>query len=155
MMAGILGYNSQLPTAYGSTYNGVLPNFDNGVSLNIPQSNLQGILSSYNTQTPTGIPSLTAAANLGNQDSNFLGLSQNGWGNLGQGIMGAFNIYSGLQANKLAKQQLAFAKQQYSTNLANSIKSYNTQLADKINSRYAVEGKSSADAAAYLEANKL
>lgn len=88
-------------------------------------------------------------------DSNFLGLSQDGWGNLGQGILGAFNIYSGLQANKLAKQQLAFAKQQYSTNLANSIKSYNTQLADKINSRYAVEGKSSADAAAYLEANKL
>ncbi len=89
------------------------------------------------------------------QNTNFGGLTGSQWGMAGQGIMGMANLYNGLQANKLAKNQLAFAKESYATNLANSLKSYNTTLTDKINSRYGVEGKSTDQAAAYLAANKL
>lgn len=65
------------------------------------------------------------------------------------------NLWGGLQANKLAKEQFRFTKDITNTNLNNQIKSYNTSLEDRIRSRAAVEGQSAQQAEAYLAKNRL
>lgn len=75
---------------------------------------------------------------------------------LGLGALGSLaGIYSGFQANKLAKDQLSFTKQITNTNLNNQIKSYNTALEDRARSRAVAENRDSASADAYIEKNKL
>jgi len=81
-----------------------------------------------------------------NLDTLKLGLS---------GIATIGNIYAALQANKLAKKQFNFSKKAYNANMANSIQSYNTTLADRLNSRAKVEGSSDDQAAAEIAANSL
>ena len=85
------------------------------------------------------------------------GLGMNvGTGQLALGGLGALNsIYNGFQSGKLAKDQFKFTKDVTNTNLNNSIKSYNTQLSDRINSRAAVQGESSSWAQDYLDKNRL
>lgn len=75
---------------------------------------------------------------------------------LGLGALGSLaNIYSGFQANKLAKDQLNFAKSVTNTNLNNQIKSYNTALEDRARSRATAENRDQSSADAYIAANKL
>lgn len=64
---------------------------------------------------------------------------------MGVGVLGSVaNIWSGLQQNKLAKQSFNYQKGLADTNLANSIRSFNLQLDDKLRSRQVVEGSSDA-----------
>ena len=80
------------------------------------------------------------------------------WGNFSNimdGLGSIGQLYMGLKSLGIAKEQLAFSKEAYQTNLANSTKSYNTALEDRIRSRYVTEGKSSAEADAYLAKNNL
>lgn len=72
-----------------------------------------------------------------------------------QGIGSVGQIYTALKGIGLAKDQLAFNKQAFQTNLANQTKSYNTTLEDKIRSRYATENRAASEADAYLAKNKL
>lgn len=65
------------------------------------------------------------------------------------------SLWNSFQQNKLAKESLAFQKQGYAENMANTKSSYNTALQDRINSRYVTEGKSQAEADAYINKNKL
>ena len=82
--------------------------------------------------------------NLGTLNTGFKGLATLG------SLWGAF------QGNKLARKQLALATDAYNTNLTNSIKSYNTQLEDRIRSRYVYDDKAGqAEATRQIEANKL
>lgn len=75
---------------------------------------------------------------------------------LGLGALGSLaNIYGGFQANKLAKDQLSFAKNVTNTNLNNQIKTYNTALEDRARSRAVAENRDQSSADAYIEANKL
>ena len=75
---------------------------------------------------------------------------------LGLGALGSLaNIYSGFQANKLAKDQLNFTKSVTNTNLNNQIKSYNTALEDRARSRATAENRDQSTADAYIAANKL
>lgn len=75
---------------------------------------------------------------------------------LGLGALGSLsNIYGGFQANKLAKDQLSFAKDITNTNLNNQVKSYNTALEDRARSRAVAENRDQASADAYIEKNKL
>lgn len=75
---------------------------------------------------------------------------------LGLGALGSLsNLYSGFQANKLAKDQLSFTKNITNTNLNNQIKSYNTALEDRARSRAVAENRDQASADAYIEKNKL
>lgn len=64
------------------------------------------------------------------------------------------SLWNSFQQNKLAKQSLALQTRAFETNLANQTKSYNTALEDRINARYATEGRPD-EAAAYIEKNKL
>lgn len=75
---------------------------------------------------------------------------------LGLGALGSLaGIYSGFQANKLAKDQLSFTKDITNTNLNNQIKSYNTALEDRARSRATAENRDQSTADEYIAANRL
>lgn len=79
-------------------------------------------------------------------------------GNIGDiaGMIGGFGqIWSGIQANNIAKETLSFQKSAFDTNLANQIQSYNTELGDRIKARYAQEGRPRGDAREYIQKNRL
>lgn len=126
-------------------------------------SNLSTYLTNPNFQTNT---TLGSAINSGGQQSS--GLGSNFFGNnsglgfnsqtlqlaLG-GLSAIGNFWNSFQANKLAKDQFNFTKGITEKNLANQTKSYNTTLADRINSRASVTGASDAEVADYLAKNSL
>lgn len=59
-----------------------------------------------------------------------------------QSIAGIGQMWTGMQNYKLAKDQFNFSKQAYQQNLANQIKSYNTQMEDRLRGRTSdYEGK--------------
>jgi hypothetical protein len=64
------------------------------------------------------------------------------------------NLWNSFQQNKLAKKSLELQTRAFETNLGNQTKSYNTALEDRINARYATEGRSQ-EAAGYIEKNRL
>lgn len=71
------------------------------------------------------------------------------------GLSSLANLWGANKQMKLAEEQFDFTKKIASTNLNNQVKSYNTALDDRIRSRAAMEGSSSADAEAYLNKNRL
>ena len=89
----------------------------------------------------------TGASPLGfNLDTLRLGLG---------GLQTIGNLWNSFQANKLASEQFDFTKGITKTNLANSIQSYNTSLADRINARSFTEGRPEGYAAGYIADNKM
>jgi hypothetical protein len=73
-----------------------------------------------------------------------------------QGLATIGNLWGAFQGNKLARKQLSLATDAYNTNLTNQIKSYNTQLEDRIRGRYApTNAAGQAEATRQIEANKL
>jgi hypothetical protein len=83
------------------------------------------------------------------------GLNLDGLGSIMKGIGSVGEMYAALKSIGVAKDNLKFQKESYNTNLGNQTKTYNTNLEDKIASRYAYEGKSSADVDAYVEKHRL
>lgn len=84
--------------------------------------------------------------------SNFndIGLSD-----IGAILTGIGSLYSDIQQSKLAKSALNFQKESYRTNLANMVKNYNANLEDRINTRYALEGKTQEDANKLIAERRL
>jgi len=52
------------------------------------------------------------------------------------------NLWSSFQAHKMAKEKMAFAREQWDTNLENQTQTYNTSLEDRIRGRYATGTRS-------------
>lgn len=65
------------------------------------------------------------------------------------------NMWGAFQGMDLAKKQFNFTKDITEKNLSNQIQSYNTALADRARSRYAMEGSGDAAAQAYIDQNSL
>lgn len=79
-------------------------------------------------------------------------------GNMGMimgGVQALGNLWNSYQQNKLAKEQFAFQKDAWNTNINMQKQTYNTALDDRIRSRHAATGQSSADTEAYLDKHKL
>ena len=64
------------------------------------------------------------------------------------------SLWNSFQQNKLAKKSFALQERAFETNLRNQTQTYNTALEDRINARYATEGRSG-EAAGYIEKNRL
>lgn len=71
------------------------------------------------------------------------------------GLQSLGNIWMGLKSLNLAKKQFNFSKDFANTNLANQTKVYNTNLADRENSRAVMEGLTPAQAQSYVASNSL
>ena len=71
------------------------------------------------------------------------------------GVQVLGNLWSSYQAHKMAKEQMAFAREQWDTNLANQTQTYNTALEDRIRSRHFTEGKGSDETDTYLAKHSL
>ena len=106
--------------------------------------------------TPTNPASVLKSDTPGTSLSN-TGLGLNiGTAQLALGGFGALgNIWSSLQANRLANEQFDFTKQFATANLANQIKSYNTRLEDRANVRAAIEGRPEGWAMDYTRRNQM
>jgi hypothetical protein len=77
-----------------------------------------------------------------------IGLALDGIGTIG-------SLWAGFKQLSLAKEKFNYEKGITDTNLANSIKSYNTALEDRARSRAFTEGRSQDEANAYVEKNKM
>lgn len=114
-----------------------------------PQASSSGIGAAINAPPVGGAGG--GGTGLGTGLGMNLGTAQLALGGLG--TIG--NLWMAFNAQKLAKEQFSFQKGITNTNLANQIQSYNTSLADKINSRVAQEGGDASQAQAYVDNNKL
>lgn len=86
---------------------------------------------------------------------NWMNTNSAGLGMAFQGIGTIANIYGGLQQLKQNKEAFNWQKSVGETNLANSIKSYNTQLADRAASRGKSQGWSQEQVDEYVKSNQL
>lgn len=66
-------------------------------------------------------------------------------------LSGVAGVWNALQQNKLAKQSFNHQRGLLDTNLANSIRSHNLALEDRLRSRQVVEGMSDADRQSYMD----
>ena len=101
----------------------------------------------YTPQTP-GVPDSSTSEFGLNMDTAKFGL---------EGLRAIGNLYGGFQASNLANKQFNFAKDYANTNLVNQIKSYNTRLEDRANSRasYLADTAPANYARDYVDQNKL
>lgn len=86
----------------------------------------------------------------------FGGLGTAGAINAGlSGLQTLGGLWMGLKQLSLAKKQFQFSKDFANTNLANSMKTYNTALGDRARSRGFTEGQSQATTDKYVADNRL
>lgn len=106
--------------------------------------------------TSTNATNGAAASTNGGATTGKTGFFQEGGGaSLALGAIQTLgSLWNSFQQNKLAKKSFALQERAFETNLKNQTQTYNTALEDRINARYATEGRSS-EAAGYIERNKL
>lgn len=71
------------------------------------------------------------------------------------GVQVLGNLWSSYQAHKMAKEQMAFAREQWNTNLQNQTQTYNTALEDRIRGRYAEGVRSDAEVQSEIDRHSL
>lgn len=107
------------------------------------------------TGAPT-VPGVGGVDPAGAQGGGFFGpnFAANGKMLIG-GIQTLGSLWNSFQQQKLAKKSFALQEEAFRTNIANSSKTYNTALEDRIRARYHTEGRSSGEADAYVNQHKL
>lgn len=101
------------------------------------------------------LPSMTGAGSGGFGASTGLGFNMP---TLQLGLSGLStigNLWNAFEAQKLAKEQFKYQKGVTDTNLVNSIKSYNTNLEDRIRARSFTEGRDAGYTNDYIDRNRL
>lgn len=159
--------------SYGNTgYTDIMSQDPTGLAMGAPTVDTGAAISNLNAPTQTGItapspvsgapaPQVPGAPVPGGGAAAPSGpgfFSQYGPAQFALGAIQTLgSLWNSYQQNKIAKESIAFQKEAYQTNLANQEQSYNTELEDRINARYATEGRTNAaaDAASYVEKNKL
>ena len=152
------GYPYTDPLSFGSlnSYGAPKLSYNTGPQL----SSLAPVTSPVPMTKPAEIGQAAQAAAVGAdaQKGNFWGKDGFNLGSVGDiaSIIGGFGtLWSGIQANKLAKDAFNFQKEAFQTNLANQISSYNTSLEDRIRARYSQNNRSQAEADAYIADHRL
>ena len=81
---------------------------------------------------------------------------QGGGAQIGLGAIQTLgSLWNSFQQNKIAKKSLALQERTFETNLANQTQTYNTELEDRIRTRYDSERRDSSEADSYIARNKL
>lgn len=78
-----------------------------------------------------------------------------GIADIAQGIGSIGSIYAAMQGLGLAKDQFAFQKEAYKTNLNNSRMAYNTALEDRTANRLSFQGRDPSEGADYIAKHKI
>ena len=78
-----------------------------------------------------------------------------GIGSIFKGLGDLGSVYAAIKGVGLAKEQLAFSRSSYNTNLGNQTQSYNTALEGKANAMAAADGTSRSQVEAYLKKHSL
>ena len=117
------------------------------------QAAITGSESTTGVTTPAVDSNAATPAAAGGFLSGIGGLE--GLAQITKGIGSIGQIYTALQGLKLAKEQFAFSKDAYNTNMANQTKSYNTALTDRANARAVMQNQDQASAQAYIDQNRL
>lgn len=156
---------SQLPS-FADSFSGM--QFPNPVISTSP-----GNLAAFNVLAGQSLPELTGKIDMsklpgvtiptigGGSGGGFSGLGMGGssWtekAGLGlQALSTLIGGYAALKQLSLANKTFNFQKEFANANMDNSIKTYNTALADRARSRAAMEGQSQEQAQAYIDANKM
>lgn len=79
----------------------------------------------------------------------------NNLGTVVQGLGSLTQAYLGFKQLSMAKDQLKFSKESWGKNFANSQKTYNTSLEDRINGRTSAYAGKDSDVQSYLAKHKL
>lgn len=108
------------------------------VTVDSPTSNLSGKSNAAGAQQGSGFWSKDGGAGL------VLG-----------GVQVLGNLWSSFQAHKMAKKQMAFAREQWDTNLENQTQTYNTALEDRIRGRYASGTRSEEQLSSEIDKHSL
>jgi hypothetical protein len=119
-----------------------------------PMANL--MLGQWNERAP----SLGAAApqsGMPGMNGMNTGLGPNiGTGQLALSGLGALgNLWTGMQAQDMAKKQFGLASTVANANLANQIRSYNNALEDRVRSRMVAENRNPDEAESYLATRRM
>lgn len=150
------------------SYTDIFNTSPNGLSMGMPTVDPGAAITGLNQTTNTGltapvmttpdmfapeVPSVTGEAAT-SQTPGFFAK-----GGIGQFALGTIqtlgSLWNSFQQNKMAKESMRFQKEAFATNLANQEQSYNTALEDRIGARYVAEGRSQADADAYIQEHSL
>lgn len=154
-----LGYSGALGSFGGQPSAPGLPTISTMSAPAVPKISTPE-LPSFAPGTPNGnaVTDALDAAGAGEKMPGFFGKDGFNLGSVSDiaSILGGFGqLWSGFQANKLAKDALGFQKEAYRTNLENQTSSYNLALEDRIRSRYAQQGGTRAQADAYINDHRL
>lgn len=109
-----------------------------------------------------GVPDVTVASPTipqmgytGAQQGSGFWSKDGGAGMVLGGVQVLGNLWSSYQAHKMAKEQMAFAREQWDTNLANQTQTYNTALEDRIRGRYAEGVRSESEVQGEIDRHSL
>jgi len=141
----------------------------NGTQLNALQLAQLGQSTGVSGSGPMGtnvgptIPGMNPTGQPGQLGANGLGIGgmwnkiggADGFGQIMGGIGDLAGIYTSLKGLGLAKDQLAFQRESYETNLGNQTKSYNTALGDRATARGFTQGDSLQKTQEYINKNRL
>jgi hypothetical protein len=152
-----------MPSYGASDYNFAPPNLSSALTGGVPSydtSTLGGGSvdgTGINAGVSTGDPIAGLGGPLIGGHSGFFG-NMTGEQKIGLGIGGLKtlgSLWMGLKQLSLAKKQFAFQRDFANTNLANSMKTYNTALAGRARAQGFTEGSSQGDVANYVQQNSL
>lgn len=153
-MNNLFNYNQNQPLSMG------ISNFSAPATpTSVPAIDPQLLQSGLNVAGAGGTPTSPApvvpagAGGAGGFMGQFGGLE--GLANIAKGIGSIGSVYAAIKGLGLARDQLDFSKEAYQTNLANSTKSFNTALEDRIRARAATENRGASYADDYLAKHRL
>jgi len=156
-MAGLSFNNYGSATTNGTDLGAVGMGLSMGTPTTAPMSTGgNNMVPDVSVASPTGVGTGGGAGNgAGSQQGSGFWSKDGGAGMILGGVQVLGNLWSSFQAHKMAKQQMAFAREQWNTNLSNQTQTYNTALEDRVRGRYATGTRTEGQLTSEIDRNKL
>lgn len=146
-------FNFSLPNS-DLEYGNMIPTFNISAEQGFNRPLNIGSIESFGK--PSDIGSIGSFGSIGGQDSGKSTLeSLGGYGGVAKILADLGGLYLGFQQQKLAKNALNFEKNAFNQSMSANKKAFNNNLADRINSRFSITGKSQEEADQLIEERSL